>query len=79
MAINSFYCTKCKKYTTHYEISGREYDAITEQTEKLESMLFRGFIEISGLGFVQRKLLGLKFWKCSLCGDASLRDLKGNE
>lgn len=79
MAVNSFYCNRCKNRTIHYEISGREYDAITEQSGRMESLFFRGFIEISGLGLVQRRLLGLHFWKCSQCGDASLRDLKGEE
>lgn len=78
MATNAFYCKKCGKYTRHFELTWREYQASTGDDE-IGNQMITGFCDIIGLSKLVKTISGHKFWKCGECGDTSIRNSAGDE
>lgn len=76
MATNAFYCPKCGKYTKHISISWREYCAL-EGFDTSTQLLTGGLFDLAGAGALTRFITGLRPYKCTECGKASSRNLKG--
>ena len=76
MATNAFYCPKCGKFTKHISISWREYTALMDFDTETQ-LLMGGVFDVLGGGALTKLALGIRPYKCTECGKASSRNLKG--
>lgn len=76
MTTNAFYCPKCGKFTKHISISWREYTAL-QGFDTSTQLLMGAFWDFAGGGALTRIATGIKPYKCTECGEASSRNLKG--
>lgn len=68
---NSFSCPYCKKHTRHKRISLSEWMALDEQPQAVGVIC-----DIFQMGRLAG-LAGIKHWKCTECGTATIRKLDG--
>lgn len=76
MATNAFYCPKCGKFTKHISISWREYTAL-QGFDTSTQLLMGAFGDFAGGGTLTKIATGIRPYKCTECGKASSRNLKG--
>lgn len=74
---NYYYCSQCKKYTKHIELTAREWDSELGRS-KFERTMSAIFVDGLGLTKLCGEVLDWgKFYKCCECGEHSLRTLDG--
>ncbi len=78
MAVNSFKCPQCGKFTKHIQISFREFSALDNRG--IGHGIFATFCDFTGLSkFVVNDVAGLRYYKCCECGRPTSRKLDGTE
>lgn len=78
MKSNAFKCTKCKKFTRYIELTWREFQASTGDTE-VGNQVITGFCDLTGITSIIKNISGWRFWKCCECGDTTIRNAAGDE
>ena len=76
MAINSFQCPICHRYTRHIELSSAEAGAMSGEAGMSQFINAVGGDYLGGHR-IWNFIRGQKFWKCCECGIGSRRDLSG--
>ena len=80
MRSNYFDCWICGKRTRHIEVPYREYEAYRQRrnlsfVERVGAHIY----ESTGIDKLERTLNGTNYWKCSVCGRISERNLLGED
>lgn len=78
MAVNSFKCPQCGKFTKHIQISFREFSALDNRGTG--HGIFATVCDLTGFTkFIVNDVAGVRYYKCCECGRCTARNLKGEE